>query len=200
MSSFILMEKLRKMTRLALATILFALSTGLVAQNLENISLQDAGTGTKYELRSLKSAKASVIIFWGNRCAYNGYYLGRLKQLATEFNSLGVPFILVNSNRNKIIVEESPQEMKKYLQNNRLNLPYLVDANQTLKESLKASRSPEAFLLTSDLEIFYSGAIDDSPQSEGDVGHPYLREAILSLLANKKPTVAQTRPTGCLIR
>jgi len=188
------------MNKLIISILITLLCQGLVAQDLENIVLKEAGSGTQYELAKLRSAKASAIIFWGNRCAYNAYYVDRIKLLANEFTNSGVLFILVNANRNKVVVEESPENMKKYMQSNQLNLPYLVDASQLLKQSLGATRSPEVYLLDNKLTVIYSGAIDDNPQSEGDVSHHYLREAILSLMSDKQPAVTRTRPTGCLIR
>ena len=93
--------------------------------------------------------------------------------------------------------------MKRFLTKYELRLPYLVDTDQVLKNALGATRSPEVFVLRPNqgkLEVFYSGAIDDSPQSEGDVSHSYLEEAILSLLQNEILTVNRVRPAGCLIR
>ena len=203
MSLFILMVKLKRMFKVILITFLTFLSAELLGQNLESIALKDAGSGSQYELRSLKNSKAAVLIFFGNRCAYNTYYVDRLKNLVREFEPEGIRFLLVNSNSSKVIVEESVENMRRYLQNHQLNLPYLADTEQVLKKAMGATRSPEVYLLQSkggDFEVIYSGAIDDSPPSEGDVSHPYLRRAILSLLQNEKPATSRVRPAGCLIR
>lgn len=184
-----------------LSTILFTiLSTGLGAQDLDTIILTDITSDKQYEFSSLKSAKGTVIIFFGNRCAYNSYYIQRLKKISSEFASEDIRFILVNANQSDVIIEESPENMKRFLDKNTLKLPYLIDVDQVLKNTLGASRSPEVFVLDAKLQVFYSGAIDDSPQSEGDVSHPYLEEAILSLLQNKPLTVNRVRPVGCLIQ
>lgn len=191
------------MKKIITIIIVSILSTGLWAQDLDKIMLKDAGSGAQFDLNSLKSGKGAVLLFWGNRCAYNDYYVDRIKRLANDFKAEGIRFVLVNSNPNKVVVEESEQNMKLYLQDKKLTFPYLVDTDQALKKSLNASRSPEAFLLVNragKFEVFYAGAIDDSPQSEGDVSHPYLKEAILSLLRNEKPAANRTRPSGCLIR
>lgn len=184
--------------------LLFLLFSGVgIAQNLNEIVLKDAGSGTQYNMSSLTSEKAAVLIFFGNRCAYNKYYINRIRTLSKEFTSSQVSFILVNSNSIELMEEESETEMKKFLERNGLNLPYLMDSDKQLKNLLGASRSPEAFVLKFKggiAEKVYSGAIDDSPQSEGDVSHPYLRMAIVSLLANNKPEVNHVRPAGCLIR
>ena len=143
------------------------------------------------------------IIFFGNRCAYNKYYVDRIRKLSEEYKGKGLEFLLVNSFSSQLVVEESEASMKKYLQTNSISLPYLVDKDKVLKKRLGASRSPEVFLLkvqNNEFRLVYSGAIDDSPQSESDISHPYLREAIISLLENSTPEVNHTRPAGCLIR
>jgi peroxiredoxin len=203
MSSCIQLVKFILMPRLIIILLATIMGSGLTAQDIDELVLKDAGTDTEIELANLKSAKASVIIFFGNRCAYNTYYINRINKLAMEFSPKGLEFFLINSNRSDVIVEESPENMKQFLSRHNLKLPYLIDADQALKKALGATRSPEVFLLKSKqgkLQVFYSGAIDDSPQSEGDVSHPFLKEAILSLLQNETPAVRQVRPTGCLIR
>lgn len=191
------------MSRIGLSIMLAVLYSGAFAQDITEIVLKDVSSGANYEMSNLKSKQAAVIVFWGNRCAYNSYYLGRIKALQQEYGSKGVEFILVNAYRSDIVGEESEEEMIDYLRAEKLSIPYLIDAEQTLKQNLGASRSPEVFVLgnrSGQLIVYYSGAIDDSPQSEGDVNHPYLAQAIISLLANEKPAVANNRPVGCLIR
>lgn len=203
MCLFIPMEKFSKMGKILFVFLIVGFNSGLLAQNLDNIVLKDAGSGDQFEMRSLKAAKAATIIFFSNTCAYNDYYIDRIKNLAAEFESSGIRFVLINSNKNETQSENYELEMKKFLQENQLLLPYLADPNQVLKRSLGASRSPEAYLITfsgKELTKVYSGAIDDSPQSEGDVNHPYLQAAILTLLQGNMPEVNYIRPAGCLIR
>ena len=191
------------MRRIVLLLILTGFTLGGFGQDLEKLVLMEAGSGTQYKLSSLNTAQASVLIFWGNRCAYNTYYVDRINNLVTDFKPAGIHFILVNSHNSKIFAEESEQYMKSHLQKHQLGLPYLVDKEQKLMKTFGATRSPEVFLIKTSsgtIEIIYSGAIDDSPPSEGDVNHPHLRNAILSLLDNNKPAATRTRPAGCLIR
>lgn len=200
---FILMGNIVIKNRITLIFILVAFCTGAFAQSLSEIALKDVRSGTDYQISKLKSKQVAVLIFWSNRCAYNAYYVDRIKTLQQEFSGKGVEFVLVNAFRSDLIIEESEQEMVDYLKENQLTLAYLVDAEQQLKEILNASRSPEVFVLRNQdgkLSVVYSGAIDDSPQSEGDVNHPYLKQTILSLLANEKLPGSNNRPVGCLIR
>ena len=179
------------------------LTSGLLAQDISKITLKDVSSSTKFELKRLTGAKASVIVFYSINCAYNDYYAERLKKLAEEFSSSGIEMVLVNSNKNDFRTSDWEIKMKNMLSKSGLNLPYLADESQALKNTLGASRSPEVFLITfsgSQVTKVYSGAIDDSPQSEGDVNHPYLREAIITLLQGDKPEVNFVRPAGCLIR
>jgi hypothetical protein len=82
-------------------------------------------------------------------------------------------------------------------------VPYLADKDQTLMQSLKATKSSHAFLLKSSggkFTIFYNGALDDNAQVEADVRANYLRDAIMAMLAGQAVSAAEVRPVGCNIK
>ena len=173
------------------------------AQSFNTIALTNVADKKEYNLAKEIAAKPTVIVFYSNKCAYSEYYIGRIKSLHNEFSNQGIGFIFVNANNGSLVTEESIEGMLKYSATNALPFPYLSDKDKKLKNYLRASRTPEVFLLTLEGESLitvYKGAIDDSPQSEGDVRHHYLSDAIISLLNNTKQPVSQTRPVGCLIR
>ncbi|RLD21914.1 MAG: thioredoxin family protein [Bacteroidetes bacterium] len=173
------------------------------SQVIKEFSLPDVVDGSTFSLSEAKGEKAIVLIFYSSKCAYGDYYLDRIFSLKNEFSSKGVKFILINSNSSDFVAEESIEEMKKFAVKHSLNIPYLADKEKQVKNMLKATRTPEVFVLKPTQEkfnVFYKGAIDDNPQSASDVSHAYLKEAILILLNNKAPKLNQTRPVGCLIK
>ena len=191
------------MMRKILILLLLSTSLAAFAQQVDDIALKDAGSGSQFNMSGLRQGNGAVIIFFGNKCAYNKYYINRINNLEKEFKSRNINFVLVNSYSSTLVAEESEVNMKNLLRANGISLPYLVDKDKILKKRLGATRSPEAFLLKfsgSEYKILYSGAIDDSPQSESDINHPYLRQAIISLLENSTPELNHVRPAGCLIR
>jgi thioredoxin-related protein len=193
---------------MVMKTFIAFIATMLVAviahsQAFNTITLTNVVDNKEYNLAKEIGAKPMVIVFYSNKCAYSEYYIDRIKSLNNEFSNQGVGFLFVNANNGSLVSEENPEGMIKYSVNKTLGIPYLADKDKQLKNYLKASRTPEVFLLTLEgesLKTVYKGAIDDSPQSIGDVRHQYLRDAIISLLNNTNQPVSQTRPVGCLIR
>ncbi|MEN8248400.1 MAG: redoxin family protein [Bacteroidota bacterium] len=173
------------------------------AQLIESFSGLDVEREKEFSLSEHKNNKAIVVIFFSNKCAYSDYYIARVKSLVNDFNTQKVKFVLINSNNDEFVKEESAQGMKDYAANNLPGITYVADKDKKIKSLLNATRTPEAFVLKPILdryEIVYQGAIDDSPQSERDVSHEYLKEAIVSLLSVNKIELNKTRPVGCLIK
>lgn len=179
--------------------VLVLISTGSIAQTLQNFSLTNAVDGKDVSLESYASSPGVVIIFTSNSCPYDGYYLNRIKALANQYNSK-IPVLLVNSGKEDT---ESVDQMKNYADQCKLPVPYLADKDQKLLSSLNPRKSPEAFLLqkvNGQFKVVYRGAIDDNAQSEKEVNVSYLKDAVAKLLAGQKIDIADVRPVGCTIR
>lgn len=182
-----------------LVIIFMLLSSGSFAQTLQNFTLTNATDGKEVSLDSFASSPGVVIIFTSNGCPYDGYYLNRIKSLATQYNSK-IPVLLVNSSNE---ATENVAQMKNYADQCKLPVPYLADKDQKLLSSLNPRKSPEGFLLQksgADFKVVYRGAIDDNAQSEKEVKVSYLKDAITKLLAGQKIDVTDVRPVGCSIK
>lgn len=172
-------------------------------QSIESFSLPNSINDSNFSLSTYKSDKAVVIIFYSGKCAYGDHYFERIISIKDEFSAKGVKFILINANSSAYVPEESLKEMKNFAEKSNLNIPYLADKDKMVKNMLKATRTPEAFVLKpsqGQFSVVYKGAIDDNPQSAGDVSHTYLQDALFNLLNNSKIEFPQTRPVGCLIK
>jgi peroxiredoxin len=164
-----------------------AISLDAVAQNQP---LKNVATGETVSIRDFKGAKSVVVIFTSNVCAFDGYYTDRLKSLVSTYGS-NVQFILVNSYTE---AEEAEDKMKVKYDSWGLNVPYLADKDQDWMKAFGAKKSPEVFVLDTNLDVVYSGAIDDNPQLAGGVKEFYLKNALDGV------KVAKTRAVGCSIR
>jgi peroxiredoxin len=189
----------------ALISIIFVILTHTIAlaQPIASFSLPNTTNNSTFNLSSLEGKEAVILIFHSNKCAYSEYYLTRIKRLQAKYKGGSVALVLINSNSSDLVEEESVQAMTKYVGEHKLDLPYLADKKQTVKNLIKATRTPEAFVLApvqGQFNIVYRGAIDDSPQVEGDISHSYLENAVVNLLQKTKPAVKETRPVGCLIK
>lgn len=173
--------------------------TGYVchAQQVTDFTLVNAMNGRDVSLKDYSSNPGVLIIFISNSCAYDEYYLGRIKKLTQDYNAR-VPVLLVNSNANEL-----PASMQKRGEQCGFTVPYLADKNQTLMQQLDASKNPESILLKNSagqFTVFYRGAIDDNPQVESDVRVGYLKNALDALLSGKPVQNKEVRPMGCTIR
>jgi alkyl hydroperoxide reductase subunit AhpC len=153
-------------------------------------------TGQPVDLKEFKGAKAVVLIFTSNVCAYDGYYTERLKSLFSTY-SANVQFVLVNS---YIEPEESEDKMKSKYDLWSFGVPYVADKDQVWMKKFGARKSPEAFVLDSNLTVIYDGAIDDNPQLASAVKESYLKKVLDSIIAGKQYAPVDTRAVGCSIR
>lgn len=182
-------------------TILILLMTGVhaFAQQIQNFSLPNVIDGKVIALNDYSSSSAIVIIFTVNSCAFDNYYVDRIKVLSEQYKNK-IPFLLVNPDAD---AGESPDNMIKRAQLAGITIPYLADKDQVLMQNLAAHKSAEAFLLKNaagKFAVVYRGAIDDNPQVAEEVRHSFLKEAIEKMLAGQPVETPETRPVGCNIR
>jgi len=178
---------------------LILITASAFSQQVQNFSLPNVVDGKNISLSDYSSHSAVVIIFSLNSCAFDDYYMDRIKTLAQQYQGK-VPFLLVNSDAD---AGESPDNMIKRAQQLSLALPYLADKNQALMQSLNAHKSAESFLLKNSngkFTVAYRGAIDDNPQMATEVKHFYLKEAVDKCLAGQTIDAPDVRPVGCNIR
>ena len=186
-------------TRLPIIAVLTVVTSSVFAQQLSNFSLINVINGKTVSLDTYPSCSGLAIIFTTNACAYDEYYRGRIVKLSNEYQDK-VPILLVNSSADPV---ESAENMTKKAQQLGLTIPYLSDKDQSLMQQLRASKSPQVFLLKNDggkFHVVYSGAIDDNAQVEADVRRSYLKDAIDIMLTNQKIATPEVRPVGCTIK
>ena len=178
---------------------LLSISSASIGQVVQNFSLTNVTDGKTISLNDFSSSPAVVIIFTSNNCAYDGYYLNRMRALANEYGSK-IPFLLINSHTDD---PEGIPQMKNYAEQCKLPMPYLADKEQKVLANLNPRKSPECFLLqhtNGKFTIVYRGAIDDNAQSANDVHQTYLKDALEKVMAKQKIAVPDVRPVGCSIR
>jgi hypothetical protein len=178
---------------------ILAFSFSFAKAQLTSFNLPNAVDGKSVSLDAYASSPALVIIFTSNACPFDEHYRGRINKLSKEFGNK-VSIVLVNSH---VDANESLDAMTKKAQQAGIALPYLADKDQTLMQNLKATKSPQSFVLKNSngqFNVVYNGAIDDNAQVESDVRVSYLRDAIAAVLNNQPIQAAEVRPAGCSIR
>jgi thiol-disulfide isomerase/thioredoxin len=165
---------------------------------LADWTLPRADTGKPWSLAADgREAKAVVVLFLGTECPVSNAYVPVLSALAREYESRGVLFVGVNSNRQDDATAVA-RHAKEY------NLPFLMlkDEGAALADRFAAKRTPEAFVLDGTRTVRYRGRIDDQYDKGVQRPRPGRRElaaALDAMLAGKDVTRAVTEPAGCFI-
>ena len=150
----------------------------------------------KHSLEQYADAKAVAIVFTCNHCPVAIAYEERLVALHNDYAEKGVQLLAINVNN---LEQDKLPAMKVRAEERGFEFPYLYDPTQQVGRDYQATVTPHAFLLNSDRELAYVGAIDDN-QDPASVEKHYLRDAIDAVLAGSAPAIAAVKPVGCGIQ
>lgn len=166
-----------------------------------NFILTDATTNKERSLDSLKSEKATVIMFICNHCPFVKHIQGELVKLANDYQKKGIAFIAINSNDVENYPEDSPARMKAMAEKMHYPFPYLFDESQEVARDYDAACTPDFYIFDGGLKCVYRGQLDDSrPSNSVPVTGKDLRTALDNLLQGK-PVSSEQRPSmGCNIK
>jgi len=97
----------------------------------------------------------------------------------------------------------SAAEVKTFVDKYHISFPVTIDSSKNLSSSLKATVTPEVFLLGPDKKVLYHGSIDNWIKDLGmQSARPtvfYLQDAIDQSLAHQPVRIPYNKPVGCLI-
>jgi peroxiredoxin/mono/diheme cytochrome c family protein len=171
-----------------------------IGRHVDEFSMQDF-RGKSHSLSELKDSKLVVVAFLGVECPLSKLYAPRLVELAKQYESKGVKFIGVDSNR-----QDAVTEMAHFAKEHNIDFPLLKDLNNQLADKLSAARNPQVFVLDANRAVRYAGRVDD--QYGFTTGSGYARpkantsdliQALDDLLAGKEVSQPTTEAIGCLI-
>jgi hypothetical protein len=119
--------------------------------------------------------------------------------VARDYSPQGVRVLHVNSNDAKRYPRDSPQEMRRRVEEQEWHGPYLHDESQEAARAWGAKVTPHVFVLDTDLRLRYQGA-PDSDYEDPSEDAAWLRGALDALLAGRHPETAETEPVGCSVK
>lgn len=204
------------MKNLALSLLaLFAVS--IASAQITTIEIGDEAPFSAYKLRNVDGSTVSIetvagengalVIFTCNNCPF---VVGRGKEIEGwegRYNGIislaaenGIGTLLVNSNEAKRNGEDNVTAMKNKARDMGYLAPYVVDEESKLANAFGARTTPHVFLFNADLELIYTGAIDDNVDSSEEVENHYLIDAIERHSAGKRIRKNTTAPLGCSIK
>lgn len=138
---------------------------------------------------------ATAIVFLSFECPVSNSYVATLNDLVRTYQEKGLKLVGV------VPGETDPEAITKWHHDYKLAFPLFADPELKAADALKATTTPEAFVLDRHQILRYRGRIDDAYSARLKrnvrISHHDLAEAIQAVLAGKPVTVPATRAVGC---
>ncbi len=166
---------------------------------LTDVEVTDV-SGETLTLAEVAGENGLLVNFSCNTCPWVKAWEDRynpIAQLAKD-NNIGV--IALNPNAAIRDDGESMEDMKERAESSNYQFYYALDKQAKLAEAFGATRTPDIFLFNSDMELVYTGAIDDNAKSAEDVEQTFLKNAIENLVAGNEIDPKTTKALGCTIK
>lgn len=158
-----------------------------------------ATDGRRHALAS--GSPAATVVYWTcNHCPYALAWHERLLDVARDYAERRVRVLAINSNDSERYPADSFEAMRDRVEREGgWPNPYLFDESQRVAAEWGAERTPDVYVLDSELRLRYRGApdadYDDPSQRAG-----WLRDALDAVLEGRDPERAETEPVGCTIK
>ena len=162
--------------------------------------LPDAG-GKHFSLSDFKSSAALVVVFMCSHCPYVKHIRHGLAQLARDLQQAGVAVVGINANDVTNYPQDSPENMRREIEEAGYTFPYLVDESQETAKSYKAACTPDFYLFDQHRKLVYRGQMDDSRPGNGlPVTGRDIRDAVECILHQRPVNPRQKASIGCNIK
>jgi peroxiredoxin len=162
-------------------------------------------SGRRLSLHDFKGKR--VVLEWFNpRCPFINlaHTKGSLKGMAARVEAQGVVWLAVNSSgegKQGFGAEENTAGKAKF----GLDHPILLDPTGAVGHAYGATNTPHMFVIDEAGTLVYRGAIDNSPDGEGEspTGGKlvnYVDSALEALAAKRDVSVKETKAYGCSVK
>jgi peroxiredoxin len=179
-------------------------TTAAIGQPAPDFTLPDL-EGKQVSLAQFRGKP--VVLEWFNPgCPFvrNSHTAGSLKGLAAEETAQGVTWLAINSGgagKQGNGVEATRKGQTEY----GMQHPVLLDESGSVGHLYGAERTPHMYVINSEGVLVYRGAIDNSPDGEGQSPEGgklvnYVASALQAVRAGGKVEPAETKPYGCSVK
>ena len=146
------------------------------------------------------SSLYKVYFFLATTCPISQQYTLEIKRLDSLYSKKNIEFIVVFPSDGKKSIR---REVKKFISEYKILMQVLVDKKFKLTNELKATVTPEVFLVDQKSKILYHGAIDNWFYALGknrlEITAHYFEEALVEAINLKQIKTAYVAPVGCFI-
>jgi peroxiredoxin len=169
-------------------------------QAAPDFALQDA-EGHSFRLRDVSGENGVLVAFICNHCPYVVDIMPRLVMDIPALDAAGIGVVCINANDPAAYPADAPAKMPGFAAKFGLQVPYLVDADQSVARAYGAVCTPDFFGFGHDAGLQYRGRLDDVAMRSDPAGRkPELLEAMESVARTGKAPQVQTPSIGCSIK
>lgn len=154
--------------------------------------------GDEFSNLTFKNHELNAVVFLAPGCPLSEASIQTLNKLQKKYTSEKLAtFIVVPGNL------YTNEEVNAFIDTFAITLPVAIDTDAILVKKLKATITPEYFLLDKNMQVVYQGAIDDRA-----FDNEYIRQsarinfadsAIHQFLSKNKIAITKTKAVGCFI-
>jgi len=159
------------------------------------LALVDLEQNTR-NLGSPLKGPARVLVFLSTECPIANSNIPTLNGLHDRFSPRGVELFGVVSDPFTTRAEATA-----HYRDYKVRFPVLLDASAQLRDALRPSHVPEAFVFDGDGKLVYRGAVDNAWEEVGKrrqvVTRHFLADTLERLIARQPPELNRTQPVGC---
>jgi len=167
---------------------------------MPSFRLPDAG-GAILSSEQFRGAAGLLVVFICPHCPFVRHIRNEFARFSHEYQARGLPIVGINSNDIVAFPEDSPEGMKKEIEEAGYTFPYLFDESQAVAKAFRAACTPDFFLFDGNRRLAYRGQFDGSrPKSAVPVTGADLRAATDAVLGGKAPSESQRPSMGCNIK
>lgn len=163
-------------------------SSGFIFKDLNGVSHEPLKTGSKM---------ASVLIFYWHDCPISNGYAPELNRIAAGHTNFAFYIVQVDPDLTVTAAREHARQFD-------LHPPVLLDPKHELVDHLKATVTPEAFVLGKNGQVLYRGRIDNRyaalEKERGTVTRHELIDALDAISVGTAVKQIETKAIGCLIQ
>ncbi len=164
-----------------------------------NVRMEDV-SGRSLSLNDNTKENGLVVIFLSNTCPWVLRFQDRILELSAFVDENNIGFIALNPNEGYRERGDNLEEMIKHADKAGYDFPYVLDKNHQIADSFGAKRTPEVYVFNADLELVYSGAIDDNTNSASGVENSLTHKAIVAIINGTEVQNSSSRSIGCTIK
>lgn len=166
-----------------------------------NFNLPATNFNDFFSYETVKGEKGTLVIFICNHCPFVLHAIDEIVMIANDYRVQGIGIVAISSNDVVKYPQDTPDKMADFALENKIDFPYLYDETQEVAKAYDAACTPDFYLFDTQDKLVYRGQLDDSRPGNGiPISGSDLRNAIDSIIYNRKMNLNQKPSIGCNIK